>query len=435
MNHFLFLIFLTFALNASAQNYIVVDADKNTSQIFNYDDPQSYVSLLLWNRNYIGYLDPVYMQEVDVQKLTKNQRSELIEFIGQPGTIPLIDDDPESENFGNYLLVTLEGGMQAFVYDAPDTMYTDLKGISRIILEYNEGDAPLVDRVTQVTFCKKYDEKYVPVLRFFDNSILKMKGFQFFSEVETENLVSDKKMPEASYWQQLEDSVRRAGENYSINLDYFPYTSVFSLWTGLDHVPDSYKESNEMNDIYHNVYDDLERFTFDYWYGESLLNNYNFLEVILHDFDSVSYGLYQDDMPLIETDPDSPNFGEVMLVEDSLGDFSFVYADPEPFFKWVDFAPYKSYSIYSIVSTENGLESVLEKLIFTTKDESGEHLVLVHDPTEYWRNLVRKDLAPHKDWNEWYKAYSSALQNGKKYSRDSEKDRKAMNVSESFWYR
>lgn len=434
MNSIVLTIVLTITVNISAQSYLVIDSSTETSAIFDQEDPRSYMSLLLWNQDYISYFDPVYMQPADLEMLTRKQRFELLKFIGQPGTVPLIDDDPESENFGNHLIVEMEGGIQSFVYEAPDTTYTDLKGISRIVLEYKDGDSPFIDRVTQVTFCKKYNEKYVPVLRFFDNAILKMDGFQFFSEVDTERLTGAKILREVSYWKQLEDSAKAAGDSDAINLDYFP-RSGFSGWNGFDHLPKVFRESIEMVDLYQCVCDDSKRFPFDYWYGESLRENQDFLDVIFDDFDSITYSVFQDDLPLIELDPNSPNFGEVMLVEDSLGDFSFVYPAPEPFFKWVDFVPYKSYAIHSLVSMENGVRSVLEKLIFTAKDESGEHLVLVHDPTEYWRNLLINDLSPKENWNEWYKAYNSALQRGKKYSRDSEKDRKAMNVSDSFWYR
>jgi len=52
--------------------------------------------------------------------------------IGQPGTVPLIDEDPNSPNFGENLIVTLPDGTQSFVYDPPDTTWY----VSKDIVQY-----------------------------------------------------------------------------------------------------------------------------------------------------------------------------------------------------------------------------------------------------------------------------------------------------------
>mgnify|MGYP000200119643 FL=1 len=49
--------------------------------------------------------------------------------VGQPGTEPLIDEDPNSPNFGQNLIVKDEYGMDAFVYDPPDTTWWTSKDI------------------------------------------------------------------------------------------------------------------------------------------------------------------------------------------------------------------------------------------------------------------------------------------------------------------
>jgi gliding motility associated protien GldN len=63
-------------------------------------------------------------------------RSELTNYylakLGQPGTTPLIVEDPNSPDFGEPLLTIDENGFEAYVYDAPDTTWT----MSQDIVQY-----------------------------------------------------------------------------------------------------------------------------------------------------------------------------------------------------------------------------------------------------------------------------------------------------------
>lgn len=52
--------------------------------------------------------------------------------VGQPGTTPRIDENPESPNFGEPLLDTMPDGSVSFVYDPPDTTWY----VSKDIVQY-----------------------------------------------------------------------------------------------------------------------------------------------------------------------------------------------------------------------------------------------------------------------------------------------------------
>ena len=43
--------------------------------------------------------------------------------IGQSGVTPLMDEDPNSPNFGELLIVTGADGLDTYVYDPPDTTW------------------------------------------------------------------------------------------------------------------------------------------------------------------------------------------------------------------------------------------------------------------------------------------------------------------------
>jgi len=67
--------------------------------------------------------------------------------IGQPGTTPLIDEDPNSPNFGENLIVTDPiTGMESYVYDPPDTTWT----LSEDIVQYRLKEDWFLDKERSV---------------------------------------------------------------------------------------------------------------------------------------------------------------------------------------------------------------------------------------------------------------------------------------------
>ncbi len=434
MKNLLLAILLTISSLASSQNFLVIDSSEKTMDIFDYDDPRSFVSVLLWNYNYLSYFDKTGIQPTDLEQLTKEQRAELIPYVGPQSADPVVNNDRQSPGYGDYLIEEdPETGDLSFVYPPRDTVFVDLKGITRMVLEYEEGKEPLLGRITRVTLSKKYAREYVPVVQFEGNEILNLNGFQFFTEILPQDVTESKSSAEKSYWRQLEDSSKINSDDYYLDLDFFPMSSLFSLWTGMEVLPQCMLAADPREEPYYALYDDPNRFPFDFWYGESLFDRYDFLEELRADFDSLEYDEYQSDVPLLDYDPDSPNFGEYLTVTDSSGIVYFLYPAPEIDFHWVHFTPSKSYAIASLSLEEKGIDIVTEKRMFTRVDATGEHLVLIHDLEDYWRNLAGKEVLDADGWKAWYNSYLKALGKGKKFDGSEATHRQKMNMSASFW--
>lgn len=429
---FSFLLF--FCGFSQAQNYFVIDASAKTAAIFDQEDPKSYMSLLMQNCNYLGFFEKEGINEKDLQTLTNEQRVTLTPYIGRAGDIPLIDMDPRSETFGEELIVYDSlSGAYSYVYPAPDTMYTDLVGVSRILLKYWEGSGPLIDRVSEVVFCKKYADSYVAVLKVAGNSILSLDGFQYMEKLSSslkESLISESPN---GYWQQCKDSALVQGEKYYLDLHYFQMTSTFPIWTGYDRLPEEVSENSDADWRNYAQFDDLDPLPFDFMYGDSLYNNHEFLSVLLNDFDSVSYVQIDHGEPLIEEDPDLPDFGEFKIVLNESGEYEFLYPAPDVYFRWVEYRPSNCYAISSFVAEGSGMKMQLEKLVFTKNAGAEDHVVSVHNTNKYWQELAGDEVTRQKQWKKRYAEIQKGFTKGKKMNMINVKHLEELNMSPHFW--
>jgi hypothetical protein len=435
MKKLLLLAVLFTCVSASAQNFMVIDASKKTKAIFDYDNPQSYVNVLLWNYNYIPYFNNYYMNENSLSELNNKQRSELFPYVENREEYRMYDEDSESPNFGEYLIeIDPETGLESYTYYPQDTSFIDLKGITRIIIEYKEGAGPLFERVESVIFCKIYNTAYVPVLEFYGNSILNLDGFHFSNAISEDQLLELTKTDSESYWSQIRNAVRN---KKGLNTGYaiFPTEDFFLGSIEYRHAPNKVKKVDEFLDLKYSSYDDSDRYPFDFWYRESLTENYKFLDTIINDFDSVEYVLTQSDIPLIDEDWNSETFGEGLITYDSLGYWHYVYPDPEVLFGWVEFTPDGAYAVSSIVDDGSGFYVELEQLMFTKQIDGVEHIVFSQTVDVDWGNLVGKEIIHEREWESWNEEFMSTLEKGKKTDGSKLKNRAKMNMIDSFWYR
>lgn len=417
-----------------SQNLLVIDKSEKTAILFDETNPKSFVSLLQWNAPYLGYFDKTGIATNDLQTLSTEQRAALIPFVGPVSELPLVDEDPNSPDFGEYLLYAdPETGDVSFVYDA-DTMYVDFEGISRIVLEYRDGKQPLLERVVSVTFCKIYTTEYVPVLKVEGNSILSLHGFQFFDqiapEVHDQHILSTPK----GYWDQLRDSSYSQNKfDVTPTVDYFSGSYLVPLWYGYSAQPLEVETYDGVKELSFGRFEELPEYPFDFLYGDSLVFLENSLDLILASFDSVHYFVEEFDTPILDDDPDSPNFGDYMTYLDSNGVLSLVFPEPETYIEWVEFEPYRSYSVSTFKNTGHGLETVVDKMLFSNQDQFGEHLIAIHSLSPYWQEAFPASTLSDFDWKSWYLNYEKCLLKGKKYDAFNKRKRAKLTMSDSFW--
>lgn len=418
------------------QNIKIIDKSKKTAQIFDESDPHSLISLIKADYSTLSYYRKVGISEEDLATLTSEQRRGLTRFYGEQKDVPLIDQDPNSEYFGEPLIEedSLTGDLY-FVYPPPDTLYTDLNGISRIVLEYISYDpsGKSVENIFSVTFCKMYSDTYVPVLRVSGGEILRLSGFEYFAEigeVETEMLLSEAK---GSYWRQLYDSVSYATEDYYLDLNYMPGRFSMMIRNDYDSIPSVmflYEILGGDGFHYTDGDDYVARYPFDYFYGDSVRYMKDVVGFMKQRFDPVVYTYYQSEYPLIDEDPDSPNFGNYITKEDENGDVLLLYPAPDIDFQWLGFKPRLYWG--GVFNDREPFGITPDWMFLVETDGTEQHLVGIHSLNGYWSDLVSKSIVQY-NWQTWHDDLDALVDKAKVYHTYPTKKRSKLNMSESFW--
>ena len=157
-----------------------------------YFDEGEALSLInvLQSIHFFRYYDRGIPQDI-VDGLSTEERSVLRKRPLQPGTTPLIDEDPNSPNFGEYLIVTdPESGMQSYVYDAPDTLYTTFSDICEFRLTLLPNIRTETPYVSAISLYKMFGDRKVEVLRLQGDNLLSMDGFEYFRKLNPNDLVN-----------------------------------------------------------------------------------------------------------------------------------------------------------------------------------------------------------------------------------------------------
>lgn len=372
-----------------AQKIIVIDKNKNNTALFDVNDPFSLISILSANNDYLGYYNIKGMGYAVASRLTSKELKDIVKYTGQPGTLPIIDEDPNSSNYGDYMIVTLPDGSESYVYDAPDTVYISFKGITRITFEILESDLPttgnIMESLDKIKLWRKFDS--VPgiqnVLTLNAKELMTMQGLKLIHKVdEAQTKQWTDKTDSNSLWIELKTAIlERELLHGTINVDTYDGMESF--------FPETYYalrslnfESTEL--IKRSKREERYSMFYDYKYNEKLLPFTCEYDSIRNEkaafhalFDSCYYDFYYSDMPLIDNDPNSENFGYEIITIDENGLRSYVYPEPEIFYNWIDYSDIVIYMSQVFYEDENGVMRTKIGMLYFAKDNGADKPALV----------------------------------------------------------
>lgn len=379
------LAFCAVAFMDLAQDVVVIDKDEQTTSLFNYDDPFSLVSLVKFN--WIEEIKP--MDSNAIQHLKElNWLDSVYYFDGKTVTTPLIDEDPDSPNFGEPLTFEdPETGMITFIYPETPRYYYDVDDITRILLYKGQVLNPITGEkyfgIKEIGFAKKYlnDKKYTVTMKIPFAYLMRMDAFKTIVKLpeEVKKELSDRTNERSLFNQVMEDRLSRREKGLTherdtarrnvIAVDYFdPSFKIMSYGFSRFRLP--LNEWGEKAQGY-NTHSIAFKHSFETPFT-------SFDEKIMDKHFNVIDTTIQGLSPLIDDDPNSPNFGEPITEEYEDGTLHYVYPE-ESFPFYVDFEPRNTYVLldftYMDTKHKRNFGLLPEQILFTGAYEDKEHLI------------------------------------------------------------
>ena len=376
MKFLLYTLFILLSGTLLAQGRVVIDRDAKTEQIFDESQPYSLLSLLKLNAWYYGFDD---LKGVDIAVYNGLQPDEKAQFLcykGPEKDVPLLDEDPNSPDFGKELIREMPDGLLYFVYPDRDSVLIQISGVDRIVFTVNEGSGSVYERLNQIQLWKQFSTGMHCVLQMNAARIMsfhEMNAFERLSPEWTEKIMGTKEQP--SLWTVLRDttlanyahykaqSVDSIYDGWMMNNahDLFPSPlsasfltpPFFYLHTSAEQFDQTLNPYYDWNAIFPVSFQLLEEI-WDY----STIPNAHF-----HYFDSVYYLYEQSSIPLVDEDPDSPNYGMEKLVEID-GLYYYLYGAPEIKYFFADYEPVIFVSKQIRCDSLNNCQLVPTNLIF-----------------------------------------------------------------------
>ncbi|XOV68025.1 MAG: hypothetical protein ACFHU9_02405 [Fluviicola sp.] len=380
---------LTFSCLAMAQKAIVIDNTKENSALFDQKDPLSLASLLKENDYYLGYMDISGMNTKLFDALSEDDKQQAAMFIGEPGTVPLTVTDPGAPNFGEILLVTNpETGMQSFVYEAPDTIYTFLSDFDRIVIELEEGEKPTMENASRITFYRELDGVFSEVLGVNAQDLFTFDGFNHIRKLDEELTTELLKNESNSLWNSMRNEALRQREmydgshfgkwRYKLKNYYFPADGISMGFLRFSEEPQNLQKWYDEREVFYlnlSIEAEEERYPFGMSYGSGVKNDTAALARFLANFDEVFSEIEIPTAPLKEKDPSSPNFGKVLKVDNEDGTQSILYPDPKEVFFWLDCSDVGIYVNESFHMESGTIETTPDALYFTAVIDGKEEVI------------------------------------------------------------
>ena len=394
-----------------SQSIVVIDKNKTTTPLFNDNAPLSLISVLKENLYDLGNYDLEGMSDSLLNTMSVKERSATLKFT------PMYHDYVYDE-YGEPLTVLNERtGSYEYVFIPPDTTYTSLDDIERIVLNITEGKGLKIDRIESIEFWKRYNGVLCKVLTL-NPEILKMQGLKIIRPVseELQSLWLDKKDPN-SFWNQMKVASLKAKSDFergiedleekSFVMEFFPYAASFPFKGYFGGVPKIVEEqvNQELNYLVVVNRDLNENLPFGFTFGKKLNNNPDYSKKLESQFKEIVSIAIESDYPLIDIDPDSPNFGNALIIVQQDGTMEFVYPEPIISYLWCEYDNILLYAVEEFIvdTNTNEMKTNIVGICFTQKAENGKpeivSLVRIDDRFLYFFEQYPEEKLNLQEWN------------------------------------
>jgi len=415
-----------FSSNAWTQNVLVIDKQENNKALF--DDKNSY-SLLSILKNNLGILGYYELEGIGIEKVSQLRNNGYGASISR--FVFPVSGGPLKDMYGEDSVAFINDGYN-FVYAPPDTIYCDLNEISRMTLEYESGDGSIKNRLTRINLWKLYsgDSKMTRVYSSEAKDLLRLDAFKHVTKLSSElsKSLSDLSNPE-SFWSIMKKapeqiSKKEASDNEKVDLfletkhQYFLPDYGELYWVAI---------ANRFSDRIHRITSEEGLHT----YSEdddpvlkmpfvpldsARIEGTEEFEQVHNQFNSCYFSYYHSDTPLIDEDPESPDFGYELITIDSNGMESFVYPEPEKVYFWVDYDDAEFFVSEDIQYSSEFNSSITQiEQVFVTKQigEGKPKLISYFSLTDEHRDFFKEHPFTVIESQQWHKDLIKAM-NGRK---------------------
>lgn len=406
----LFVLFISVV--SFSQSIIVIDKNKTTAPLFDDAQPFSFIAMLKSGLYHLGNFDLMGMSDSLVNTLSVEEKNKTLKFA------KMFQDYEFDENGEQKTVFNPETGMYDFVFIPPDTVYASLDNIERIVLNISEDNA---EKKT-IEFWKRYGGKLQRVLTL-NADVLELQGFKTIRPVkdEKQSFWLNKNDPK-SLWNQMRDASLKLKSDFEEGIvdtaengflmEFFPRSSIIPLTAYFGGIP-SIVESQYVNEVNYLVVlneDYNARLPFQFTYGDSLNASPDYNAKLEKEFNKVVTINLLSDYPLLDMDPDSPNFGNELIITHPDGTMEYVYPDPILSYLWCDYDNTELYEVEEFVFNENTdeMRTKMVGLCFVKKSSNGKQEIVSFTRTEGQFSSFFEDYPSEKlnelEWNIIFKS-------------------------------
>lgn len=408
------IIILFLSTYSFSQTIVVIDKNKDTAPLFDDVEPLSLISMLKSGLYHLGNFDLIGMNDSLVNTLTIQEKSKILKFA------QMYHDYEYDENGEQRTVFNQETGMYDYVFIPPDTIYASLDNIERIVLNLSGGGLSKIHYIESIEFWKKYGGKLHKVLSL-NPAILDLQGFKTIRPVaeEIQSFWLNKDDPK-SLWNQMKEASLKVKRDYEAGvlseeneflMEFFPYHSDFPFDAYIGGAPRLVEEqvNSELNYLVVLNQDFNAKLPFQFSYGDSLNFQLDYNKKLESKFEEVvSISLISDE-PILDMDPDSPNYLSELIIAQPDGTMEFVFPDPIIIYLWCDYNDIELFAVEEFVFDGNTdeMRTKIVGLCFTEKSTTGKPEIISYIQTDgkyssFFENYPSEKLN-ELEWNKIFK--------------------------------